>query len=45
MQFAPYELDKNALQIIAKTVWKKLKKDAKINQMIDKDLNLEDKIA
>jgi hypothetical protein len=38
-------LDKEALQMIAKTVWKKLRKDAKINQMIEKDINLEDKVA
>lgn len=45
MQFAPYELDRDALQMIAKTVWKKLRKDAKINQMVEKDINLEDKVA
>lgn len=31
--------------MIAKTVWKKLRKDAKINQMVEKDINLEDKVA
>ena len=42
MEFEPYELDKETIKIISRTVWKKLRDDAEINYQTKK--NIEEQI-
>lgn len=42
MEFEPYELDKETIKIIARTVWKKLRDDAEMNYQTKK--NIEEQI-
>lgn len=38
MEFEPYELDKETIKIIARTVWKKLRDDAEMNYQTKKNI-------